>query len=109
MERAAMAALDAIVVADDDRRYVEVNEAAAEALGLPRLEIVGRRVEECLFDTQGQEIPAPWNGVVAEGIQRGICELAAPGRRRFEYRTKANFEPGFHVAVLREVEDDDKE
>jgi PAS domain-containing protein len=109
MERAAMAALDAILVADDERRYVEVNEAAAEALGLPRREIVGRRVEEFFSGPQGQTIPAAWDRFVAEGIKRGICETAAPGQRKFEYRAKANFEPGLHLAVLREVEDDDKE
>ena len=109
MERAAMAALDAIVVADDDRRYVEVNEAAAEAMGLPRQEIVGRRVDEFFSGPRGQTIPIAWKGFVAKGTQRGVCETVAPGQRKFEYRAKANFEPGLHLAVLREVKDDDKE
>jgi PAS domain-containing protein len=104
LERAAEAALDIILVADNDRRFVDVNQAAADVLGLPRDEIVGRRIEEFFSEARGETIPQAWNSFVTEGIQHGICELAAPGRRRrFEYRAKANFAPGLHLSVLREL------
>jgi PAS domain-containing protein len=100
---AAAAALDMILVADDDRRLVDVNEVAADILGLPRYEIVGRRIDEFFSEARGEAIPVAWNNFVSEGVQSGICELKASGEpRRFEYRAKANFAAGLHLSVLRE-------
>jgi PAS domain-containing protein len=105
MGQAAAAALDVILVADDNRRFVDVNEAAASALGLPRDEIVGRRIDE-FFTLREETIPTAWARFVTEGVQCGFCELKAPGRRRrFEYRAKANFAAGLHLGVLREQPD----
>ena len=101
---AALAAVDVILVANDERQYVDVNDAAAAVLGLPRSEIVGRRVDEFFFEVQGKPITEAWAGFIADGVQRGICELNVGGnRRRFEYLAKANFAPGLHLSVLREL------
>jgi PAS domain-containing protein len=105
LEAAAMHALDVIMVADDSRRFVDVNEAAAQALGLPREEIIGRRVDEFFSEARGESIPAAWADFMADGVQAGVCKMSVPGKlRRFAYRAKANFAPGFHLSVLREVE-----
>jgi len=103
---AALAAMDIILVANDDRRYVDVNEAAAAAMGMSRLEIVGRRVDEFFAEARGVALPSAWAGFMAEGVQSGICELRVGGKlRKFEYRAKANFAPGLHLSVLREMND----
>lgn len=101
---AAAAALDVILVADDERRFVDVNEAAAALLGLPRREIVGRRIDEFFSEARGDAIPPAWDLFLAEGEQCGICELITGGTqlRRFEYRAKANFAAGLHLSILRE-------
>jgi PAS domain-containing protein len=99
---AAVAAVDLILVANDNRQYVDVNEAAALVMGMPRSEIVGRRVDDFFVEVQGKA------GFIADGIQRGICELNTGGkRRRFEYLAKANFAPGLHLSVLREMKEDE--
>jgi PAS domain-containing protein len=104
LEKAAMAAIDVILVADDDRKFVEVNDAAAEAFGMTRGEVVGRRIDEFFATAGGETIPAAWNDFISKGAQAGICEMNAAGRKRiFEFRSKANFAPGFHSSVLREV------
>jgi PAS domain-containing protein len=101
--QAAAAALDVILVADDHRRFVDVNEAAASILGLPRSEIVGRSIDEFFSLSPEEPIPEAWGRFVSEGVQCGFCELKTPGlRRRFEYRAKANFASGLHLSVLRE-------
>jgi PAS domain S-box-containing protein len=107
LERAALAAVDVILVVNVDRQFVEVNDAAADAFGLSRSEIVGRRIDE-FFTTAGrQEIPGTSDDFVAEGAQNGICEINARGRqRRFEFRSKPNFAPGLHLSVLREMKGD---
>jgi len=103
LAKAAAAALDVILVVDNERRFVDVNEAAAGILGLPRSEVLGRRVDDFFSEARGEGIPTAWERFVSEGVQFGICELKAPGpRRRFEYRAKANFAPGLHLSVLRE-------
>jgi len=104
LEAAAMHALDVILVADDNRRYVDVNEAAAQVLGLPREEIIGRCVDDFFGQARGESVPEAWEAFIGDGVQAGICELIAPPRRRFAYRAKANFAPGFHLSILREVE-----
>lgn len=102
--KAAAAALDAILVADDERRYIALNQAAVDMLGMDRGRILGRRVEEFFSSARGETIPAAWEAFTSEGVQVGICELSAPGRRRrFVYRAKANFAPGIHLSVLREI------
>lgn len=104
---AALAAPDVIMVANDDQRYVDVNEAAAEALGLPRGEIIGRRVDEFFTEVRGDPFPIAWDAFVSEGVQCGMCELSRNGKqRRFFYRAKANFAPGLHVGILREVREE---
>jgi PAS domain-containing protein len=104
LKAAAMAALDVIVVTDDQRRFVDLNEAAEAAFQLPRSEIIGRKLDDFFLAVRGLTMPEAWAGFIAEGVQSGICELIAPGvPRRFEYRAKANFAPGLHLAVLREI------
>ncbi len=100
---AAAAALDMILVVDDNRRFIDVNEAAAHILELPRSEIVGRSIDEFFSEARGEAIPAAWESFISEGVQGGVCELRASGRRRrFEYRARANFASGLHLSVLRE-------
>jgi PAS domain-containing protein len=107
LEMAALAALDVILVANDDRRFIDANDAAAAALGLPRNEIVGRRIDEFFASASGKTIPVAWEGFIADGIQSGICELTPPRKpRKFEYRAKANFAPGLHLSVMRELKED---
>jgi integrase/recombinase XerD len=101
---AAESALDLIMVADNERRFVSMNRAAAEALGLPREQALGRRIDEFFSEARGETVPAAWNGFIADGEQSGVCELtAADMRRKFVYRAKAHFVPGFHLSVLREL------
>jgi PAS domain-containing protein len=104
---AAMAAVDVILVANDDRQFVDVNAAATALLRMPRSKIIGRRIDEFFRESSGEPIPEAWAGFLADGALDGICELTAPGkRRRFAYRAKANFAPGLHLSVLRELDDD---
>jgi PAS domain S-box-containing protein len=104
LESAAEAAPDVILVADDERRFVDVNRAAEDLLALPRQQIIGRRIDEFFSEAQGKPVAVAWDDFVSEGEQRGLCELAHGERRRvFEYRARAQFGTGLHVSVLREV------
>jgi len=89
----AMAALDVILVANDDRRYLDVNDAAAAVMGLSRLEIVGRQVYEFFPEVRGKSSSSRLGGFHCRGSS--TWHLRDDSRRQFEYHAKANFAPRF--------------
>ena len=54
------AAQDAVLIADNDRRYVDANTAAGDLFGLPMEQILGRRIEEFVDEVQGSGVHAAW-------------------------------------------------
>ncbi|WP_251343312.1 ATP-binding protein [Haloplanus halophilus] len=95
--------LDALVITDDRGRYVAANPAAADLFGLPRSELVGRRIEE--FAPEGTDVEAQWTAFLEEGGQRGEFELVrADGETRtVAYAATSNVLPGRHLSALRDV------
>ncbi len=103
-------ALDAIVIADDAGRSVEVNPAMCALVGWSREELVGRKLAELVVDGEseaageghwtafraGQGAPAASKGYVRMRRRDGtICEA--------EYTVAANVEPGIHLGVFRDA------
>jgi hypothetical protein len=95
------AAMDAIVVVDGDRRFVSANAAAGELYGLPVDQLIGRRMDDFL----GAERAARDFAIfVARGRVEGTWEGAHGGEHRvLDIRGKAEFRPGLHLYVLRDV------
>lgn len=99
-ERAA----DAVLVADDDGTYVDANSAAERMFGVPRHDLIGRRVTDFV------------EGEVAAIEHHGFTSVASHGERgRVRIRrgdgqlivcdnhTTANFVPGRHLSIMRDV------
>lgn len=99
------AAQDAVLIADDDRRYVDANPAACELFGLPAEDLKGRLIEEFVEEVQGAGVGPAWAQFRRAGIQRGECRLRrADGTFLVvEYNAKAAFAPGLHLSILRDV------
>ena len=100
---AADAAADIILVADDERRYVDLNQAAADVLGLPREAVIGRSIDDFFSEARAQPVPLAWQRFLTDSEQHGVCKLRNREGAFFEYRARANFVPGLHVSVLRPV------
>jgi PAS domain S-box-containing protein len=100
-------ALDAIFITDDEHRYVDVNPAAAELLGVAREELIGRRVEEFLPPDSRPRFEAEWTHFTSQQVVREEWEsLRADGEvRQVEASARPNFVPGLHIAFLRDVTD----
>lgn len=90
----------AVVVADDDRRYVHANAAACVLLGIAHDELIGMRTEE-ITGTPPDEIEAVWSRFRAAGVLVGTFPLPSPvGPRNVPYIAVADVMPGRHLAIF---------
>jgi PAS domain S-box-containing protein len=94
-------ALDAIVILDDQGICLEANPAALALFRIKRPEFVGHPIQRFY-------LPAPENkrdALLGGNFGHGEIELVPPqGQTLFvEYTVNANYLPGRHVAVLRDI------
>jgi len=96
-------AATAIVIADDDGRYVEVNEAACALFDVPRAELIGSRVSD--FAAPEYDVEGKWTSFRAGDGVRGTFPLVrSDGEERVvEYGATADIVPGEHLSVLHDV------
>jgi PAS domain S-box-containing protein len=97
--------LDAILVATDDREYVDANPAACELLGVARDGLLGSRIEDFVPEGQEDAARAAWGEFLERGRMEGEIALRrADGAVRVaEFRARARFMPGQHLSILRDV------
>ena len=98
-------AQDAIVITDDEGRYVEVNPAACALHGLAKQELLGHWLGD--FAGPGFDFDAAWLTLRDEGSASGEFRmLRSDGTARVvEFTASAHFQPGSHLAILRDVTD----
>jgi PAS domain S-box-containing protein len=96
-------ALDGMLLADDDGKYLDANPAACALMSLPRDALIGRRIGE--FAAPDYATSDEWQSFGEQGKLRGLFPLLRPdGQRRIlEYSAVANVLPGIHLSVLRDV------
>jgi two-component system cell cycle sensor histidine kinase/response regulator CckA len=94
--------LDAMLIVDDERRYVGCNEAACALLGVSREELLTMRTDD--FVVERTEVRA-WSAVEAEPQHRGALLLRRGdgGMIEVEGSPRANFVPGLHLDAMRDV------
>src|SRR5437870_13666784 len=73
------AALDAVLIVDDARVFIDVNPAAQQLLGAPAADLVGRRFDHFLHSNVG--LDAAWRTFLTTGRPTGewglVCAAAA--------------------------------
>lgn len=91
-----------MLLADDDRVYVDANEAASQMLGMPREAIIGRRIEDLTPADQRDAVDGVWRAFLAAGSLAGVFELEAAGGRRIlvDYNATAHILPGRHLTIF---------
>jgi PAS domain S-box-containing protein len=100
-------AQEAIVIVDDEGRFLDANPAVEEVLGTTRAELLGRRPEH-FADAARHGILAAIRSRVREGAPvRGdyVFELPSGERRWLEFTATGHFLPGRHLAVIRDCTD----
>ena len=100
------AALDLIMIVDDDRRIVECNDAACAFLGLTRQELLRMRMHDFMPPERLAEMESMWHEFIETGQASGVQILRLPdGRTRVvEARAAAHLVPGHHISIMRPVD-----
>jgi PAS domain S-box-containing protein len=95
---------DAVLVADDDRRYVDVNQAACSLFQRTREEMLRLRIEDVMPSSGTASAEELWRDFLAAGSQEGeFTVMRGEERVMIEYRALARIAPGRHVSILRDV------
>lgn len=96
---------DAMVVADDQGKYVDANPAACKLFGLSKADLLGRSIAE--FAEPGFDFIQAWQEFQASGRKTGEFRLLRPDGtiREVEYGATANFMPHRHLSILRDMSD----
>jgi PAS domain S-box-containing protein len=95
--------LDSILILDDRGICLEANPAALTLLGTQRNELVGHSIQK--FHSPVADFEAAWKHFLDRKDEHGEAQLIRQdGAEVFiEYTAKANYLPGRHVAVLRDI------
>jgi PAS domain S-box-containing protein len=96
-------ALDGILILDDRGICLETNPAALRLLGAQRAELVGQSIQK--FHAPVDDFQNAWTRFLERKEEHGEAKLIRQdgGEVFIEYTAKANYLPGRHVAVLRDV------
>ena len=92
----------ALLVADDEARFQEVNEAATSLLGYSESELKQMHVWDITPAVQRSMAQAMWSEFLVQGRQAGVYQVRrADGRSiTVQYEATANFRPGQHLSIL---------
>jgi PAS domain S-box-containing protein len=97
--------LDAEFITDDKGRFVDVNHAASELIGLPAEELVGHSYAEFQNWKSATELGRLHDQVAERGEASGDLQFVGVNgeTRDVEYSSKANFIPGYHLSVAHDL------
>jgi PAS domain S-box-containing protein len=99
-------ALDAIILADDEGRYIEVNAAACELTGYSHDELLAMGPADLASPDQlPAEVSNQFDEFVRAGTESGTFTLRHKDGHivETEYRAVSSIQPGVHLSVLRDV------
>jgi PAS domain S-box-containing protein len=91
-----------MLLADDQRRWITGNAAAAHLLGIAREEIHRHTMDEFTHPSELARFREQWKAFLARGAAEGGFELHVPNRGRVpvEFSATANVLPGRHLSVF---------
>jgi len=94
---------DAMVITDEDGKYIDVNRSATELFGVPKAELLGKSIEE--FAADDFDFESAWQRFHESETERGTFPLrrADGTERTVEYAATMHITPGQHLSVLRDV------
>lgn len=94
---------DGILILDSGYRYIDANYAACEMFGMRREEILGRTLGTIVFDQERADVIRRGAQITGEACEEVDYQPPYGSRRTLECRFTANFRPGFHLSIVRDV------
>jgi formate hydrogenlyase transcriptional activator len=91
-----------VLLADNDRHYLDASVGASKLLGLPREKIIGRKLDDFAPPSFKPVLSERWRAFLKDGEQHGTLQIVGPDGdpREVEYLAKGNVLPVRHVLVL---------
>ena len=107
-EQALSRTRNPVLVADDQRRYVDGNDAALRLLGITREELLGYRIDDLWADDEFTSVDDAWRTFLERGGLTGIGRFRLPhgGEVELRFGAVARVAPGRHLSIFL-VEDGD--
>jgi PAS domain S-box-containing protein len=95
-----------MLLMDDDRRYTDLNAAAAQMFGVEPGDLEGRISDELVPEELRGEVPQRWSDFLEHRHAYGHYALALPSGRRIEieYSSTAHVLPGRHLTIVLELD-----
>jgi DNA-binding CsgD family transcriptional regulator len=102
LERVFDDSRNAMLVADDARRYRAANDAACLLLETPRDRLLTLSIDTFTPSELRSELDERWQAFLAAGTQAGAYTLELPSGRRLEieYSATANITKGRHLSIF---------
>jgi PAS domain S-box-containing protein len=97
--------LDAIVIVDDDGRYVDVNESMCRLLKTPREQLIGAHFRQFIPPELLESAASHFGALKTAGAFVGEFPLrAADGALvELDWSARADFVPGLHFCIARDI------
>lgn len=96
---------DAIVIADDEGRYIDANPAVESVFGIPPKLLLGHSI--CDFMEECYDLETVWTEFLRQGSAKAQLRIVRPDGsvREVEGQSIANIQPGRHLSVLHDITD----
>src|SRR2546421_7208574 len=98
-------ALDALVVVDDERRFLRVNDSATRLYRTPADEMLASRLDDFSPREYQRVLEGRWADFRRNGCAQGRYEIQRGdgSRTMVEYRATWDFDAGEHLIAVREI------
>jgi PAS domain S-box-containing protein len=94
-----------ILIADNDRLYLEASAGAGKLLGVPREKIIGRKMDDFAEPSFKPKLSELWRAFLDHGQHQGTLRLESPDGhvRPVEFVARTNILPVRHIVALRDT------
>ena len=98
-------ALDGMLIVNDDMQYVDANPAACKLYGVTREELLAQTMADFVRPENKDAARRSLQKLIAQGERTGHFQLRRSDHtlHEIEYNARANFLPGMHLSMMRDV------
>ena len=98
-------ALDGMLIVNDDMQYVDANPAACKLYGVTREELLAQTMADFVKPDNKETARRSLQKLVEQGERTGHFQLLRSDHtlHEIEYNARANFLPGLHLSIMRDV------